>query len=370
MDNTISRRQLALRSAAFTGGALLSAQSTGTPALGFMGVGARSRAHFNAYKKIPETKVAALCDIESARAEAVNATLPQKATVYTDYRELIRDKNVQAVVIATPNYLHHEMALAALQAGKDLLLEKPIGINYQQAKEIRAEAQRNGRILVIGMQRLYGTDRELLDRVEQGAIGNLRLITAGEYRGDWNPRGAVYKDAATGKAANWRFMKKAVGSSELEFSVHLYATLSRLINSPLVRLSATGGALYYPNREIRDGSSTIVEYKNGVRLSHTYGMFAPQKAVLIILGDKGSLRREDGKVTVFGQDGTPKNLPPLDLPKEEDVVFMYREFYDSIRTRKPPRTTGPDLAIEAAKIAYGLDLSIGENRIVTDKDFS
>lgn len=365
--NNISRRQISIGAAAASA-ALLNAQASEAPGLGFIGVGARSKAHFAAYKTMPETRVVALCDKESSRAEEVNQTLPRKAVVYTDYRELLKDKNVQVVAIATPNYLHHEMAMAALRAGKDLLLEKPIAINYQQAKEIRDEAKKRGRILVIGMQRLYRTDADLAGIVDSGAIGKVRLITAGEYRGDWNPRGSTYKDPETGKEANWRFMKKAVGSSELEFSVHLYAGICRIVQSKIARLSSTGASLFYKGREIRDGSCTIVEFENGVRMSHTYGMFAQQKAFLIVLGDKGSLRREDAKFQIFGLDGKPKEMPALNLPKEDDMVLMYRDFYESVRTRKPP-SSNPDLAIEAAKIAFGIDISIAQNRAATAKDF-
>ncbi len=205
--------------------ARLSAQSESAPGLGFIGLGARSKAHFAAFKDLPGVRVAALCDLQSARIEETNSQLPSKAEAYTDYRELLHDKKVGAVVIATPNYLHYEMAIAALRAGKDVLLEKPMGINYQQAKEIRAEAIRSGRVLAIGIQRLYGSDGLMIELIRRGEVGNVKVINAGEYRGDWNPRTSVFTDPVTGKSGIWRDMKRAAGSSELEFSVHLYAAL-------------------------------------------------------------------------------------------------------------------------------------------------
>src|SRR5579875_1294842 len=167
----------------------LHAQTSAPPGIGFIGLGARSKAHFAALKQLPEAKVVALCDIDSSRIRETNAGLPAKAVGYTDYRELLHDKNVGVVVIATPNYLHYEMAIAALRAGKDLLLEKPMGINWQQAKEIREEAIRNGRVLAIGIQRLYGSDGVMIDIVQRGEIGNVKVINASEYRGDWNLKG-------------------------------------------------------------------------------------------------------------------------------------------------------------------------------------
>jgi len=371
VSNAISRREftekVAMTATVFASG--LHAQTSAPPGIGFIGLGARSKAHFAALKQLPEAKVVALCDIDSSRIRETNAGLPAKAVGYTDYRELLHDKNVGVVVIATPNYLHYEMAIAALRAGKDLLLEKPMGINWQQAKEIREEAIRNGRVLAIGIQRLYGSDGVMIDIVQRGEIGNVKVINASEYRGDWNPKTTLYTDPVTGKTGIWRVMKRAVGSSELEFSVHLYAALCKIINSPLVRLTATGGDFYYPNRETRDASSTIVEFENRIRLSHNYVMFSPCPTVVNIFGDQGSLSRVKGKITLYDEKGKPREIPPISEPPESQaMVRMYQDFFHCIQTRGVPLAS-PDLALAASKIAFGLDISITENRTVTAKDF-
>lgn len=369
MGTNISRREFTGTLAAASVAYSLNAQTSPTPGLGFIGLGARSKAHFEALKDVPEAHVVALCDIQSSRIDETNAGLPVKAEGYTDYRELLHDKNVQAVVIATPNYLHYEMALAALRAGKDLLLEKPMGINYQQAKAIRAEAIRDGRVLMIGIQRLYGSDGFMIELVRRGEVGNVKVINASEYRGDWNPRTTTYTDPATGKKAIWRVVKQAVGSSELEFSVHLFAALCKIVNSPLVRLTATGGSFYYPDRETRDASSTIVEFENSIRLSYNYVMFSPCPTVIDIFGDQGSLSRVNGKVTLYAEDGKPKELPAINEPTEpEAMVRMYQDFLQCIRTRGTP-LANPDVAMAGSKIAFGLDMSILQNRTVTAKDF-
>jgi predicted dehydrogenase len=371
MNNNLSRREFAGKIAAVATAAYsLDAQTSSPPGLGFIGLGARSKAHFAALKELPEARVIALCDIQSSRIAETNAGLPTKAIAYTDYRELLHDKNVGAVAIATPNYLHYEMAIAALRAGKDLLLEKPMGINYQQAKAIREEAIRDGRVLAIGIQRLYGSDGLMIDLVRRGEVGNVKVINASEYRGDWNPKTTTYTDPATGKSGIWRVMKRAVGSSELEFSVHLYAALCKIVDSPLVRLTATGGDFYYPNRETRDASSTIVEFENNIRLSHNYVMFSPCPTVVNILGDKGSLSRVKGKITLHEENGKPRELPAANEPPEPGaMVSLYKDFFHCVATRGTP-LANPDLAMAASKIAFGLDISITQGRTVTAKDFT
>jgi predicted dehydrogenase len=348
----------------------LQGQGDSPPGIGFIGLGARSKAHFEALQELPQARVVALCDLQSSRIDETNAGLPNKAVGYTDYRELLHDRNVGAVVIATPNYLHYEMAMAALRAGKDLLLEKPMGINYQQAQAIRQEAARDGRVLLIGMQRLYGSDGSMIAMVKRGDIGQVKVINASEYRGDWNPRTATFMDPATGKSGIWRVMKKAVGSSELEFCVHLYAALCKIVDSPLVRLTATGGDFYYPNRETRDASSTIVEFENQMRLSHNYVMFSPCPTVVDIFGDKGSLSRVSGKITIYAENGKPADIPLLPERSEpEAMVAMYKDLFDCIRTRGTPLANA-DLAMQASKIAFGLDMSIVQNRTITAQDFA
>jgi predicted dehydrogenase len=340
---------------------------------GVIGIGNRSRAHFTAFQKLAEARIVALCDLDSQRMAGVNDTLPVKATTYTDYRELIRDRNVSVVVIVTPNYLHHEMALAALRAGKDVLLEKPIAITYQQAVEIQREAERSGRVLAVGMQRRYTREDALLRQVvESGAIGPPRLITYAEFRGDWNPATWQYTDPATGKKTSWRNLKKTVGSSELEFSVHSYGMVCSLVKSPLVRLVASGGTVHYKDRDARDVSSLIADFASGARLNHSFTNFASAGgASLTIVGDNGVLQHDRGGQLLLHTRGGKwaPATPTGPLPAEDAVVLMYREFFQNIRDHKPS-ALGPALAIEAAKLAYGAEIAISENRVVTAENFT
>ncbi len=340
--------------------------------VGVIGVGLRSGAHLNALAKLrAESKVAALCDIESARAAKANLALPEKAETYTDYRELIRDKNVGVVVIVTPGFLHQEMILAALRAGKDVLVEKPLAMNYSDAREIVRESRKSGRIVAVGMQRRYSRgDTEIRRYVESGAIGPVRFINYEEYRNDWNPRSWNYTDPATGKATSWRFLKKTSGSSELEFSIHALAMVTSIVKSPLARLSASGGVVHYKNRDTRDLSSVLVDFANGARLNYSFSCFSPRAGgKLLIIGDNGVVRREGGKILVStgGKPLEPAKFPD-DASEGSAEVQMYREFLECVRTRKPSALS-PEEALEPSKIAFGAEISITENRIVTGKDF-
>ncbi|MBM3813179.1 MAG: Gfo/Idh/MocA family oxidoreductase [Acidimicrobiia bacterium] len=175
------------------------AQNPPPPGIGIIGTGNRASAHFRAYPQLSEARIVALSDLESERMETYNKTLPRRAATYTDWRELLKDPQVGIVVITAPNFLHHDMAIAALRAGKHVLLEKPIAITYTLARRIQKEAESSGRILAVGMQRRYwAMDAHIQQLVDGNLIGPVRFIQVSEYRGDWSPRGWQYTDPATG----------------------------------------------------------------------------------------------------------------------------------------------------------------------------
>ena len=365
---TVSRRNVL----AAAGTALLSAQGSAPPGIGIVGCGNRSRAHQSGLKPITEAKVVAISDIQPDKLTAFNQGLPSPAATYHDYRELLRDKNVGVVVIATPGYLHKEMALAALRAGKDLLLEKPIATTYADAIEILREAKRSNRIVAVGMQRRYwAADTAVRETVEAGTIGQVRHISFSELRGDWAPGGWKYTDPATGKTGNWRMFKKAAGSTELEFSVHAFSEVTSLVKAPLTKLFGTGGVVHYTDgRDTRDLTSFVAEFGNGTRFTYSFSCFAPGSgSTLTIIGDKGVLTRGQGKQIMLQLTG--KRAEPLAYtPKstEDPETLMYREFFRNVRERTPS-PIGPEAALEAAKIAYAADMSIDGQRVVTGRDF-
>lgn len=367
MDNNLSRRQVVT---AALGALALEAQTQKPVNVGIIGVGLRSRAHLNALKKLQgESKIVALSDIQPDRMAEVNKTLPAQAATYIDYRELVRDKNVGVVVIVTPGYLHHEMILAALRAGKDVLMEKPLALNYAEARDVIQESRRSGRVVCVGMQRRYSPgDSEIRRIVESGAIGPVKFINYEEYRNDWNAQTWKYTDPSTGQKTSWRFLSKTSGSSELEFSIHALALVTSVVKSPLVKLSASGGVVHYTGRDTRDISSILVDFASGARLNYAFSCFSPRAGgKLLIIGDKGVIRREGGKLLMSVEN---KPLEPVKPTGDEDgaEVPMYREFFENVRTRKPSPLS-PEAALEPSKIAFGAELSISRNRIVTDKDF-
>ncbi len=367
---SISRRTLMATGLAATTTGKLTAQG-GNPKLGVIGIGKRARRHLRAHQELVDVEVVALCDIQANRMRSARNGPAAEAEMYVDYRELLADRNVQAVVIAAPNYLHAKIAIEAMEAGKDVLVEKPIGLTYDQAKAVAAAARKDGRIVAVGMQQHYNDHyRRIIDLVREGGLGKVHLYALNEYRGDWHPTTWRWPDPATGTSTPWRHLRSLAGSSLLEFSVHSYGFLYEMIQTPLTKCSATGGAMHWPERTTEDVISVITEFGDA-RVQHTYCGFARgANWQLTIAGDRGSLQynRQETVIRVHGKE--PRKLDPGGTQERASKeVQMYREFFRSVRDRSQP-PTNPEFAIEAAKLAYAAWMSIDEDRFVTDQDFA
>ncbi len=111
--------------------------------VGVIGTGFGAAVHIPALKHLPEFEVAAVCSRRAARARSVAAE-HKIPTVCTDFREMVNDQEIDAVVVAAPPYLHHQMTLAALEAGKHVLCEKPMARNLAEARDMVKMAERAG----------------------------------------------------------------------------------------------------------------------------------------------------------------------------------------------------------------------------------
>ncbi len=122
--------------------------------------------HMPAQKRNPMSEMVAFCDIIRERAEkACKEYGTSESKVYTDYRELLKDKSIDAVLVLTPNCSHCEITVAALEAGKHVLCEKPMAMNYAQAKEMIAARDKAGKVLTIGYQNRYRNDSLYLKKL-------------------------------------------------------------------------------------------------------------------------------------------------------------------------------------------------------------
>lgn len=134
-------------------------------------------AHFPALAKMDNVRVKYACDIIKEKAEKIKAEYPFVENVITDYKEALADSEVDAVFVLTPNYAHYEITMDALKAGKDVMCEKPVTVNYDLSCEMAKEAEKQGRILNIGVCNRYNKSVEMLEELSrQNRFGNIYHI--------------------------------------------------------------------------------------------------------------------------------------------------------------------------------------------------
>ena len=131
-------------------------------------------AHFPALAKMDNVRVKYACDLIPEKAEAMREKYPFVEQVITDYKIALADPEVDAVFVLTPNYAHYTVTMDALRAGKHVMCEKPITVNYALSCEMAEEAERQGKMLNIGVCNRYHKSVEMLEEMaREGKFGNI-----------------------------------------------------------------------------------------------------------------------------------------------------------------------------------------------------
>ncbi len=152
--------------------------------------------HLPAHKHNPDSEMVAFCDIIVERAEkaAKEYGIPG-AKVYKDYKELLKDKTIDAVLVLTPNISHSFISVDAMKAGKHVMCEKPMAINSKEAKKMLDAAKKYKRILTIGYQSRYTPQAIFLKKeCEKGTFGDIYYAKAQAIRRRAVPTWGVFLD--------------------------------------------------------------------------------------------------------------------------------------------------------------------------------
>jgi len=145
--------------------------------------------HAASLAKNPRAELAMLCDLDQERAKKMAADLGVKK-ITTDYQDVVADKGIDAVVVATPNYLHHPIVMAALKAGKHVCCEKPLAMTPAEADEMVATANKMGKLLMVAVNNRYRDDIQTLKRmIDAGELGKVYFAKAGWMRRHGCPAG-------------------------------------------------------------------------------------------------------------------------------------------------------------------------------------
>jgi predicted dehydrogenase len=179
---TMNRRYFLMSTAVMAGSAAIRglASQNETVRVGVAGLGGRGSSHVNAWSGMKNVEVVALCDVDEAhignKMKGIESKGLRKPTVYTDFRQLLDNKDIDVVSLATPNHWHALQTIWACQAGKDVYVEKPCSHNVFESQQIVAAARKYNRIVQQGSQsRSSPALREAVERMRNGEIGELYM---------------------------------------------------------------------------------------------------------------------------------------------------------------------------------------------------
>lgn len=214
----------------------------------------------------PDCRTLAWCDI-SERKMAKAAEQHPDITMYTDYREMLRHPGLDAVVISTPNAVHAEQAIAFLEAGKDVFLEKPMGVNQAECDAILVAATRSRRACVIDFEmRVSPFAARLKQFIDDGEYGELRRIEFIHHRGGWHEQGNGI----------WRTRPELSGGLYFMEPIH-EVDIFRYLGGEIVAAQSTAGPTVLPQYQFQDNVCTHFFFGSGalgtILTSHTHSAF-------------------------------------------------------------------------------------------------
>lgn len=344
--------------------------------LGIIGTGARAARHISALQAVPGFRIVAAADVDKDRLARGVALSGENVTAYSDYQKLLANPEVDAVLIATPNLFHKEQIIAAAQAGKHVLSEKPLATSHQESVELQELSEASPQIIQYGLQLRYSSRfAELKRLVQSGRVGTPKYMHVAEFRGDWNNKNVwLYTDPKTGQKINWRYSQKASGGTLNEKCCHYFDILNWLADDVPRTVFCHGGNSVYPDRETWDNASLTLQYANDLQATFGLCMFGPNRLDLQVIGTEGSLSIETEEDSILWHPRNNRNGEKLPIPTEighgqggrgieTAVLRLYEDFRDNIHAGRQPRFD-TRAAVNASKVAFLGELSHAEKTTV------
>jgi predicted dehydrogenase len=267
-----------------------------------IGLGPCGREILSTLQRLPEAEVVALCDNYPAMLRRSLNNAPG-ATGTEDYKTILENKDVKAVVIATPSHQHKEIALAALKAGKHVYCEAPMATTIEDAREISAAARAAvGQVFHVGLNIRSDPQRNfLLTFIRSGAIGKFVMA-----RAQWHKKQSwrqTSPSAEREKTINWRLSQEISLGLIGEIGIHQIDVFNWYLKALPVAVSGFGGLIHWKDgRDVPDTAQVVYEYGNGVQgifdctiansFDSDYDVIFGTDAAVMSRGDKSWLFKE------------------------------------------------------------------------------
>ena len=298
-------------------------------------------AHLPALSEMPDVRIKYGCDIIIEKAIEKQKQFPKIEQVIADYKIALADPEVEAVFVLTPNFAHYTVAMDALRAGKHVLCEKPVTVNYELSREMAEEADKQGKILNIGVCNRYNKSIELLREYnDAGKFGNVYHVYCSfrAHRSIPGLGGAFTNKAESG------------GGVLIDWGIHYLDLILYILNAPKLKTCTCDaynemakdmktykyhGMWAEDTKDVENGTNDVDDFITGhIRTSGASISFngawaqniVPSDTYVDFLGDKGGARLSyGGKFEYYDGQTLQTIAPEYDIPNMyylEDKAFL------------------------------------------------
>ncbi len=342
--------------------------------IGVIGTGFIGPAHIEALRRIPFVEVKALADVDKKVAAAKAAELGVDEA-YGDYRDLLNSKEIDAVHICTPNFLHFSIVKDALLAGKHVLCEKPLATSVKEAKELVSLAAEKKLANAVGFNlRFYPLVQQVKAMIDSGELGEIFAVN-GSYQQDWlfyqtdynwriNSSMGGESRAMADIGSHWVDMIEFITGLKIESVCADFATFHKTRKKPLKAIETYSGKLLKPEDyeeipiDTEDYASILIDFNKGAHGSVTVNQTAAGRKNRIyfeIYGSKKSVEwcgERPNELWIGNRDSTNNIMlkdPSLVLGNARNYINypgghnegfpdtskqLYKEFYNYIRNKE------------------------------------
>jgi predicted dehydrogenase len=288
--------------------------------IGVIGCNGMGWSNTNSFLKMKDVDLVGICDVDNnvvkKRLNDYSALRKNTPKSYADYRELLNNKDIDAVIIGSPDHWHCKMMVDAVKAGKHVYVEKPIANSIAECNLMVAAQKKTGKIVQAGQWQRSGPHyKKAIEIVRSGVLGKIRLVKVWAYQG-WMKPVPVLPDSAVPAGVDYNFWlgpapKRNFNANRFHFNFRWFwdyagglmtdwgvheidiALYAMEANAP-ISVMATGGKLAYPDdaSETPDTLQTVFQYKDFSMLwEHATGI------------DNGPYKRREG-IAFIGNNGT------------------------------------------------------------------
>lgn len=353
--------------------------------IGLIGAGSRGTYVTKLFQQTGQCDLVALCDVYTPNLEKARAELSSSARSFLDYQDLLAEKDIQAVVIGSPDHWHVPMTMDAMRAGKDVYVEKPLTHNIDEGRKLAEFVKGRKELVQVGyQQRNTPTFERVKELVTGDKLGTITLVQASWHSGQL---GAVERmNSFDFKADNidwkrwlgpapsrpidkvrfrvWRYFWDYGGGSVTDLMSHWVDAVHWILDDDTpTHLSAFGENLATPELECPDTVIANMHYPKRHLLAFRNSVFGGKDSYgIAIHGSKGWLHFNRQNLVVWYTGEGNRNVPALQMNDIDGTPYHVLDFLNCVRTRRQPRSDVQS-AVKSAEVGHRTNQAIRTRQV-------